>query len=50
MSAIMETRRSHFGGNVVAECPQCHTVCAYWGEEDLNEDGQLECHCEEEGK
>jgi hypothetical protein len=47
MTTIMETRHSHFGGNYVAECPKCHTVCAYWDEEDLDDNGNLICYCQD---
>lgn len=43
MAQVMETYYSHFGGGYVAECPACHMVCPYWDEEDLNDDGELEC-------
>jgi len=43
MTQVMEMHRGHFTGAWVAECPACHMVCPYWDEEDLNEDGQLEC-------
>jgi hypothetical protein len=48
MSTIMRPYHSHFGGNYVAECTRCLTVCAYWDEEDLDENGDLRCYCEED--
>lgn len=49
-STIMETRITRLAGNFVAECPACHVVCAYWDEEDLDENGDLRCYCKEEGR
>lgn len=43
---IMRTYHAHFTGAYVAECPVCHRVCAGWDEDDLNDDGQLECSCD----
>ena len=43
MTQMMEMHRANFTGQWVAECPACHMVCPYWDEEDLNDDGQLEC-------
>ena len=37
-------------GNFVARCPRCDTVCAYWDEDDLDENGDLRCYCDEEGR
>lgn len=45
---IMRTYNAHFTGALVAECPACHRVCAGWDDDDLNDDGQLECYCEAE--
>lgn len=45
MAQVMETYRTHFGGQFVARCPQCRTVCVYWDDEDLDDDGHLVCHC-----
>lgn len=45
MAQVMETYRAHFGGQFVARCPQCRTVCVYWDEDDLDDDGHLVCHC-----
>jgi hypothetical protein len=47
MGQVMERYRSHFGGNVVAKCPDCRTVWAYWDEEDLDDNGDLVCRCDE---
>ena len=49
MSTIMHPYHTHFGGLFVAECPRCHIVCAYWDDEDLDEEGNLLCFCDEEG-
>jgi hypothetical protein len=43
----MITYNAHFGGHLVAKCPTCQSVCTYWDDEDLNDDGALECHCED---
>lgn len=43
---VMETYRTRIGGNFVARCPNCDTVCAYWDDEDLDDDGDLICHCD----
>jgi hypothetical protein len=45
--SVMIITGAHFTGSLVATCPQCESVCAYWEAEDLNEEGHLECHCEE---
>lgn len=37
----METRMTT---QLIAECPQCHMVCAYWDDEDLDEEGHLLCY------
>ena len=47
---VMEMSRAHFTGSLVATCPECGAVCAYWEAEDLTEDGHLLCTgCEGEG-
>ena len=43
MATTMEMRTARFSGGLVAECPVCHTVCVSWDEDDLNDEGQLEC-------
>ncbi len=44
MSAtVMVTYHSRLGGNYVAQCPDCGTVCAYWDSDDLDSDGRLMC-------
>jgi hypothetical protein len=43
---VMRVYSAHFGGHFVARCPQCDTSCAYWDEEDLDENGNLLCYCE----
>ena len=45
---VMTTYHAHLTGQWVAECPACHRVCAHWDTDDLNDNGQLECHCEAE--
>ena len=44
--SIMRTYHTHFTGAYVAECPTCHRICAGWDDDDLNDDGQLECSCD----
>ena len=43
MSVKMVTSRAHFTGSFIATCPECNTVCVYWDDEDLTEDGHLIC-------
>lgn len=45
--SVMTISSAHFTGSLIATCPDCKTVCVYWDEDDLNEQGNLECHCEE---
>jgi hypothetical protein len=45
----MTTYRAHFTGSLVAECYGCGAVCVYWDNDDLNDDGELECHCQGDG-
>jgi hypothetical protein len=40
---IMVPRTARMSGAYVAECPECGAVCAYWEDEDLDEDGNLRC-------
>ena len=44
--SVMRTYHTHFTGAYVAECPTCHRTLAYWDDDDLNDDGQLECPCD----
>lgn len=46
MAAVMNIFRSLIGGQWVAQCPECKTLCPSWDADDLNEDGLLVCHCE----
>lgn len=46
MATVMTTYHAHFGGHLVAKCPTCQTICVYWEEEDLDDDGNIVCHCE----
>lgn len=48
MSRIMHTYNARFTGAFVARCPACDIVCAYWDDEDLDENGDLRCYCHEE--
>ena len=44
--AVMFQYRAWMSGQWIAKCPECGTVCPSWDEDDLNDDGQLVCHCE----
>lgn len=48
MSTIMRPYHTALGGLFVADCPKCREVCAYWDDEDLDEEGNLLCFCDEE--
>ncbi len=48
MSTIMRPYTTRLVGNFVAECPRCRMICAYWDDEDLDEEGNLLCSCDEE--
>lgn len=41
--AAMHVYGASMTGALVARCPVCDTVCAYWDEDDLDEDGRLMC-------
>ena len=45
----MTIGRAHFTGSLIATCPSCGSVNVYWHDEDLNDDGKLECHCQSDG-
>lgn len=47
MGQIMERYRAHFTGALVAKCHACRTVWAYWDEDDLDDNGDLVCRCDE---
>ena len=42
--AIMRPYTTVMVGNFVAECPECHHVCVYWDDDDLDEEGNLLCY------
>jgi hypothetical protein len=42
----LETYRTRFTGQTVAECPDCHIVVAGWDDDDLDESGALYHHCD----
>jgi len=44
--AVMFQYKAWLTGVWVAKCSECGTVCASWDDDDLNDDGQLVCHCE----
>lgn len=45
--SIMRTYHTNITGAYVAECPTCYRTLVYWDADDLNDDGQLECSCED---
>jgi hypothetical protein len=47
---VMTQYRAHFTGAWVAQCPNCGIVVPYFDEDDLNENGELTCYCEEGNK
>lgn len=47
MSVVMRTYHAPITGAYVARCPECDIVCAYWDDEDLNDEGELLCYCDE---
>lgn len=47
MSAIVKHTRDH-RGMLSSICPKCKTMYVYWDEEDLDENGDLLCYCDEE--
>lgn len=47
---VMTQYRTHFTGAWVAQCPNCGIVVPYWDEDDLNENGELTCYCEDNAK
>ena len=46
--SIMQTYHSRLSGNSVAECLNCGCIVAYWDDEDLDENFNLLCYCNEE--
>jgi hypothetical protein len=48
MATVMFHDFSRFAGNFIARCPKCDAVCAFWDDDDLDEEGHLLCHCDEE--
>lgn len=44
---VMKCYTASMTGALVAKCPQCGMVCAYWEQEDLDENGNLLCYCPE---
>lgn len=45
MSTKVEHTQDH-RGMTSSTCPRCHTLFAYWDEEDLDENGDLLCYCD----
>lgn len=37
-------------GMTTSLCPSCGTQFIYWDEDDLEEDGELHCYCDEGGE
>jgi len=48
MSTVVEHTWDHRGMQS-SICPRCHIMFVYWDEEDLDENGDLLCYCEERG-
>lgn len=48
MAHIMRPYTTVITGAFVAKCPACKQVCAYWDDEDLDENGNLLCFCDED--
>ncbi len=46
--AVMFTYSARFTGGFVAKCPTCGVVSAYWDDDDLDNEGNLHCPCDEE--
>ena len=44
---IVEHTRDH-RGMMSSRCPLCGTLFAYWDDDDLDENGDLICHCDDE--
>ena len=47
MSTIVRHTWDHRGMKS-SYCPRCNSLFVYWDEEDLDEDGDLRCYCDEE--
>jgi hypothetical protein len=48
MPTVMRPHNAHFTGAFVARCPRCEQVCAYWDDDDLDDNGNLLCYCDHE--
>lgn len=48
MGTIVSHRRDH-RGMLTSTCERCHTQFIYWDDEDLDENGDLLCYCDQEG-
>ena len=46
MATIVQHTTDH-RGMLSSRCPRCHTLFAYWDDDDLDENGDLLCYCEE---
>ena len=44
--ATMYQYKAWLSGQWVAKCPECGVTNACWDDDDLDDDGQLVCHCE----
>jgi len=47
MAHIVQHTYDHRGMKT-SLCPECRTQFIYWDEDDLDEDGNLLCYCDEE--
>lgn len=40
-------RQTLLTGQTVGECSNCGMVCVHWDSEDLDEDGNIYCNCQD---
>ena len=38
--------KAFMSGQWIGKCPNCGVVCPSWDDDDLDDDGQLVCHCD----
>lgn len=39
--------RTVFTGQMVGECSNCGTVCVHWDSDDLDDNGNIPCGCQD---
>jgi anti-sigma factor RsiW len=49
VSVIVRHTRDH-RGMLTSRCPRCETQFVSWDEDDLDEEGNLHCFCDEEAE